>query len=70
MEVTTEEEDTLISEEVVVVLPAELLSDETTALHALHDVHNLEVRDIDFGVLGHANVLLDNHDTLYKIKGE
>lgn len=64
VEVGAEEVDALISEEVVVVLPAELLSDETTALHALHQVHDLKVGDGKVSVLGHADVLLDDDDTL------
>lgn len=66
VEVLTEEEDTFVGEEVVVVLPAELLSDVSTALQALHGVHNLEVRDGNLGVLGKTSILLDHNDTLYK----
>lgn len=68
VQVLTEEEDTFISEEVVMVLPAELLSDITTALQALHGVHNFEVRDGNFGVLWETSILLDHNDTLYIYK--
>lgn len=64
MQVVAEEHDALIGEEVVVVLPAELLSDEATALHALHQVHDLEVGHGKVGMLRHANVLLNDDDTL------
>jgi len=65
VQVGAEEEDALIGEEVVVVLPAELLSDQPAALHALHQIHNLQVGDGDLSVLGLADVLLHDDDTLY-----
>jgi len=65
VQVLTEEDNALIGEEVVVVLPAELLGDHATALHALHQVHDLKVGDGNLGVLGEAGVLLDDDDALY-----
>jgi hypothetical protein len=64
-EVLTKVVDTLLSQDVVVVLPVEGLSGKALGLKSSHDADNLQVGDIDIiGVLGLIRVLLDDNGSL------
>lgn len=58
--------DTLVVEDVVVISPVVLLSDQLTGLHGTHGEHNVQVRHAQSLVLELLGVLSDDDDALCK----
>ncbi len=64
MQVLPQVDDTLIGEVIIMPLPVELLLNEGTRLEALHELHHVQVRNLDLLMLRSIRVLLAADDAL------
>jgi hypothetical protein len=66
VEVVSEVFDTLVGQEVVIPLPAELFSDISSRSEGLAKLDDGQVGDFDEGMLGGMEILLGAEDALYR----
>lgn len=64
VKIITEEHNTIISQIIVVKLPAELFGNVATGLEGLHDVHGFKISDWDLWMLCQTSVFLNDGNTL------